>query len=361
MAASAVAAARDTTRLRVFIATPLEAEHVARMRAVAPDRVEVVHEPDLLPPTRYRADHKGDADFRRGDAAEQRWRAHLAAADVVFDIPPDGPDGVSPLALATRMRWIQTSSSGVGPAVARLGLVERGVVVTTARGVHAEPLGEFVFLALLMHARDLAHLRREQAAHRWQRYCGEGLSGRTLGIIGMGEIGRHVARMARHFGMRTLGLLRSGATSSAAELGIDAAFFPDQLHDMLGQTDALVLCAPHTPQTEGMLDAAALRALRPGGALVNIGRGQLIDEPALVQALRCGQVGFAALDVFAEEPLPAHSPLWDMENVLVSPHSASTVARENERITDIFCHNLGCFLDGEPGRMRNLFRTDRGY
>jgi phosphoglycerate dehydrogenase-like enzyme len=349
------------SRLRVVVATPLEADQVERIRGVAPDRVEVLYEPTLLPPTRYRADHKGQSDFRRGADAEARWRTLIGMADVLFDIPPDGPDGHNPVVLAEQLRWVQTTNSGVGPLVARLGLIERGVMVTTARGIHAEPLTEFVFLALLMHVKNLAYLRQEQAAHRWERYCGGGLSGMTLSIVGMGEVGRHVARLARAFGMRTLGLVRDGGEANASTLGVDAVHHRASLHGMLAQSDALVLCAPHTPQTEGMIDTAALGALRPGAVLVNIGRGQLVDEPALIDALRTRHLGFAALDVAAVEPLPADSPLWDLENVLVSPHSASTVATENARITDIFCHNLGCYLDGKVERMRNPFSPDRGY
>ncbi len=127
------------------------------------------------------------------------------------------------------------------------------------------------------------------------------------------------------------------------------------------RADALVLCTPHTPETGSTIDAAAFAAMKPGVVLVNVARGQVIDEPALIEALRTGRVGFAALDVFAVEPLPASSPLWDMPNVIVSPHSASTAASENGKITDIFCRNLGCYLEGRHDDMVNVLDKTRFY
>ena len=139
----------------------------------------------------------------------------------------------------------------------------------------------------------------------------------------------------------------------------------DEPHALFGYTayiaDALVLCAPHTPDTHRMLDRAAFGVLKPGAVLANIARGTLVDEPAMIDALASGRLAFAALDVFDMEPLPADSPLWNMENVLVSPHSASTVFAENTRITDVFCHNLPLFLEGRFDEMRNRFHRDRGY
>ncbi len=346
---------------RLFIATPLEAEHVERIRAVAPGRVQVVYEPDLLPPTRYPADHKGVADFTRAPADERRWREHFADADILFDIPPRHADGSHPVDLAQRVRWIQTTSSGVGPLLAELGLGKRDVIVTTARGVHARALTEFVFLALLVHVRGLPHLQREQAAHRWERYCGEGIAGRTLSIVGMGEVGRRVASVAKAFGMRVAALARPGSVAGAAALGVDTLYRPEALHEMLAVSDALVLSAPHTPETEGLIDRRALYALKRGAVLVNIARGQLVEEGALIDALRERQVGFAALDVVASEPLAPDSVLWDLDNVLISPHSASTVAGENALITDLLCFNLARFLDGRVGEMKNRFDFARGY
>jgi phosphoglycerate dehydrogenase-like enzyme len=130
---------------------------------------------------------------------------------------------------------------------------------------------------------------------------------------------------------------------------------------MLGEADALVLCAPHTPETENIMDRAAFDALKPEVILVNIGRGQLIDEAAMLDRLRDGTIRFAGLDVFRTEPLPVDSPFWDLPNVLINPHSASTSIHENARIVEIFVHNLQCFLDGRPNEMRNILDITRMY
>jgi phosphoglycerate dehydrogenase-like enzyme len=347
--------------LKLVISTPLEVEHVDRIRAVAPDRVEVIHPVDLLPSARFTADHGGPPEFRRSAADERRWSELIASADILWDIPRKRPDGSNPISDAHKLRWVQTTSSGVGPLVNKLGLIERGIEITTARGLHAGPLTEFAFMSMLMRAKNLPHLQKEQAARHWEYTCGDSLEGKTLSIVGLGGIGRRMAATGRVFGMTIAGLLRPGVTGRPGDYGVDELFAWEGWHEMLAGTDALVLCAPSTPDTHRMLDGTAFEALKPGALLVNIARGTLVDEPALIAALESGRLAFAALDVFETEPLPVDSPLWTMNNVLVSPHSASTVYAENARITDVFCHNLPLFLEGRVDEMRNRFHRDRGY
>lgn len=349
------------SKLNVFIATPLEAEHVDRIRAVAPDKVTVTYDPELLPPNRYVADHKGAEGFVRSPEQEERWRAGLVAADILWDFPPPSADGTGGIALATNLKWLQTTSSGVGQQVKTLGLQDRDILITTARGIHARPLSEFVFMALLEHYKGRRHLKGEQRARNWARYCGDGLAGKTLTVIGAGGVGRQVLALGRAFGMHTLALGSPNTQRSAEELGADKVFDASHLHGVLGQTDALVLSVPHTPATERLIDRHAIDALKPGAVLVNVARGQVVDEDAMTKALASGHIAFAALDVFEVEPLPVESPLWDMPNVLISPHSASTVAAENRMITDIFCHNLQCYLDGRFGDMTNVLDKMRMY
>lgn len=351
----------ERDKLRIFISTPLESEHVERIRDVDRERLEVVFEPDLLPTTRYVADHKGMDGFTLTPAQEERFRAHLARADVLWDFPPRLSDGREGLVLATKVKWIQTTSSGVGQRVQRLGLKESDVLITTARGVHAGPLTEFVFLSLLSYVKRLRHLTEEQRAHRWERFCGSELEGKTLAIVGAGGVGLRVAAVAKAFGMRVLALRRPGSEKSASQMGVDVVFAPDELHDMLSESDALVLSVPHTQETERLIDERALSSLKRGAVFVNIARGKVVDEPALIEAIRSGQIAFAGLDVFTVEPLPTESPLWDMPNVLISPHSASTAESENRRITDIFCHNLHCYLSGGYDEMKNVFDKARLY
>jgi phosphoglycerate dehydrogenase-like enzyme len=335
-------------REKIFISSPLEAEHVARIQALAPDRVEVLYAPELLPPTRYRNDHKG-APFTRTAEQAARWEAMLRDATISFDIP-----SAEDLKKAAKLRWIQATSTGVGQQVARIGLRDSDILVTTARGVHARPLAEFVFMALLAHFRGLAHLQAEQRAHRWTRYCADEVGGKTLAIIGAGDLARGSAKVAKGLEMQVIAVARDPAKVRGHNDLFDEVLPSSSLHAALARADAVVVTVPHTPDTERMIDAAAIAAMRPGVAFVNIARGQVVDEPALIAALRSGHVGFAALDVAEVEPLPADSPLWDLPNVLISPHSASTVDSENARITDIFLQNLRCWLDGRRQEMINV-------
>jgi phosphoglycerate dehydrogenase-like enzyme len=334
---------------RIFIATPLAPANVETIRSVDPARVEVIYEPDLLPPIRYAGDH-GGAPFARDKDQQRRWRKALSSADILWDLPRTPDD----MAAASRVKWIQTTSTGVGQDVKALGVQDSDILITTARGVHAGPLAEFVFTALLAHFRGLPHLKTEQRAHRWVRYCGEEVAGKTIAVLGAGDLARGIAKIGQAFDMRVVAVARDVLKERAHAHLFDAVYPTMDLHRVLATSDAFVIAVPHTPGTENMIDEAALRAMKPGIAFVNIGRGQVVDEEALIGRLRSGQVGFACLDVTAVEPLPPESPLWDLPNVLISPHSASTVTTENNKITEIFCHNLRCYLDGRTNDMKNI-------
>jgi phosphoglycerate dehydrogenase-like enzyme len=328
----------------VLIASYLEPVHVRRIEAAMPG-VRVIYEPDLLAPPRFVADHTGRPGFRRTPEQEARFLAHLALSDVLYDfdraLAPRLPT------LAPHLRWIQATSSGIGPFVTNAGLDRSGIRITNAAGIHAVPLAEHTLLSLLYFVKDLPARARDQRAHVWERTCGRELRGMTAGVVGLGAVGREVARTLRAVGVRVVGVRRTPVDDPAA-LHVDEATTPDRLHELLPLCDALVLIAPHTPETEGLIGARELALLPAGAVLVNIARGALVDEDALVAALRSGHLGGAALDVAAVEPLPAESPLWGLPNVLITAHSASTVERENERLTDLFVENLRRFRAGEP-------------
>jgi len=341
---------------RAFISTPLEIEQVERIKSALSGRIDLVYEPDLLPIARFPADHRGH-DQPRTAEQQARWQKHLEQAEFLWDIPPLATLPSADMSWAQNLRWVQCTSSGVGQLVKRLRINETSIIVTTARGVHAEPLAEFALMAILHHIRQYGRLRSDQAAHRWERYCGEGLRGKTVVVIGAGEVGDRVAKVCGFMGMRVAAMSRSLTPELGRERGYDLVFSRSELHDVLAGADALVLCVPHTSETENMIDGAALAAIKPGGVLVNIARGQVVDESALVDTLVSGHLGFAALDVAAVEPLPEDSPLWDMPNVLISPHSASTITPENGLIADLFIYNARSILDGRPDALRNRFNT----
>ena len=333
--------------VRVAIATPLEAELVASIRAVD-ERLEVLYEPDLLPATRYRGDHKGVDGFSRDAEAERRWQDLLGKAEVLFGLPGDSPAGLAGVVRSNpELRWVQGTAAGTGEQLKAAELTEaelERVAITSASGVHVDPLAEFCLLGLLAFTKGLPRLQADQRADRWDHYPVAELQGGTLLILGLGAIGTEVARLAKSFGMRTLGINRRGCSDSPH---VDEAHATHDLHDLLGRADALVVTLPLTEETMGILDAHAIGHIKPGAIVVNVGRGELIDQQALIGALREQRLAGAALDVFATEPLPADSALWDLPNVLVSPHTAALSIHENERISELFTENLGRYLRGE--------------
>jgi phosphoglycerate dehydrogenase-like enzyme len=337
-----------TETVEVMIATPLGEGLVREVEGVD-SRVRVLYDPALLPPTRYPSDHKGEGGFRRDAAGERRWEEMLREAEVLFGIPGDSPEGLAEvLRQAPQLRWIQATSAGAGEQVRAAKLpqeeLER-VSITTSSGVHAGPLAEFCLFGLLAFAKGLPRLLRDKADRRWDHYPTGELNGRTLLVVGLGKIGREVARLASCFGMRTLGLKRH---PGAEVPHVDEVHPQAQLKELIPQADAVVLTLPLTDETRGTVDREAIRLMKPGCIFVNVGRGGVVDEDALIEALKEDRIAGAALDVFRDEPLTPESPLWDLPNVLLSPHTAALSESENERIVALFRENLRRYLDREP-------------
>jgi glyoxylate/hydroxypyruvate reductase len=340
-------------QLRVLIASPLEPRHVARIEAADP-RVSVLYEPGLLPVPRYPADHTG-VPRDLSAAGLDAWAALRRQTDVSFDFDWQAPADMA--ANCPRLRWVQGTSAGIGGFLDRTGLAGTGLVFTTAAGVHGVPLAEFALLGLLYFARGMPELTTAKAARHWQRYAGSQVAGSRSLLVGLGGAGRAVARLLAAAGVEVYGAGRPGHRYDVP--GVTSYVASDQLHQVLPEVDALVLACPLTEQTHGLIGAAELALMPRGSVLVNISRGAVVDEEALVGALRAGHLGGACLDVFATEPLPPASPLWDMPNVIVSPHSAATVAAENGLITDLFIDNLQRWLARRP--LRNTYDRAAGY
>lgn len=339
-------------RLTVLIASYLEPELVETIRKEVP-QVDVVYRPDLLGQPRYIADH--NAPVNRTSEQEAEWCALLAEADILFDFDHTHRDDLPEL--APKVKWIQATSSGIGQFVNRMGYADSmDCIFTTASGVHARPLAEFSLMAMLMFAKDFTYLQSEKEAHHWQRYCAFELAGKTLSIIGLGKIGQEVAKLAQAFDMRVIGT-RHDTTKTTPY--VDQLFAPDDIHAVIKEADFLLLATPHTPETEGLIGAEEFALLPKGAVLINIARGVVIDQEALIASLASGHLRGAALDVTTPEPLPENNPLWDMPQVIISPHSASTSDKENYKITRLFCDNLQRFLKGED--LRNVLDINRLY
>ncbi len=282
-------------------------------------------------------------------------------------MPPDLLD------LAPDLRWLQLHSAGADHLQDH-AVMDSDVAVTTTSGIHAVPIAEYVMASILAFRWRVPLWTRCQRDHhwpsgRWETYARPELRGSTIGILGYGSIGREVARLAQAFGMRVLALSRSGkrADRGYRQAGIgdpegeipDEIYRTEQMGELLPQCDYVVVALPLTSTTTHAIGEAELRAMKPGAYLVNIARGAIVDEEALVRALREGWIGGAGLDVFEEEPLPAGSPLWEMDNALVSPHVAGFTPRYDERAVALFAENLARYLEGEP--LINALDKKQGY
>jgi phosphoglycerate dehydrogenase-like enzyme len=273
------------------------------------------------------------------------------------------------VARAPRLTWVHSATSGVERALTPAAR-DRGIVVTNARGVFTRPIAEHVLMLILAISRRLPQLLELQRERTWQPLEGVELREMTIGIVGYGSIGRAVASLAGAFGARVIALRRNveGPPPAPADGSDDAFPFepapvrivgPDGLHELLGASDIVVLAAPLTPETEDMIDDAALAAMRPDAWLINIARGRLVDDRALLRALGEGRIGGAALDTFREEPLPSSSPFYDLSNVIVTPHTSWSSARVLDRSIELFCDNLRRYAAGQP--LRNVVDPGAGY
>jgi glyoxylate/hydroxypyruvate reductase len=340
-------------RLTIVIGSYLEPDLVDRIRAAQP-AAQVIYEPGLLPVPRYQCDHGGARrDLRAADL--DRWRTLTAQADIFFDFDWLDPDAMT--ARSPRLRWIQATSAGIGAFMRRTGLDRAPVTVTTAAGIHAVPLAEFALTGALHFIKGVPDLRRRQQARHWELYTTRQLAGERALVVGLGGMGRQVVAAFAALGVEVIGLGRDGRSYEVP--GLRRVIGRRDLDAELPAVGILILCCPLTPQTRGLIGREQLALLPPRAVLVNIARGEVVDSGALIEALAAGRLAGACLDVVHPEPLPAGSPLWEMDNVLISPHSASTVAAENAHLTDLFIDNLDRFTSGRP--LRNRYEPERGY
>lgn len=296
--------------------------------------------------------------------------ASVSEVDVLYTaralpLPEDAP----------HLKWVQLHNAGIDHVADHPLLTVGDVAITTTSGIHAVNMAEYVFGQILAVGHRLRHMLEDKAkAHwpedRWARYLPRELRGATLGIVGYGSVGRQVARLADAFGMVVLaikhdlrhlaqeGYVLPGTGDPGAD--IPTRIYPiAALHSFLRECDYVVIAVPLTSATYHLIDAAALDAMKPTAMLINVARGEIVDESALIDALEKGKIAWAALDVFAEEPLPAESPLWALPNALISPHVSGITPQYDERAVDLFAENLRRFVVGEP--LLNVVDRERGY
>lgn len=332
--------------LTVAIAVPLEAEHVESIRAANPT-VTVLYAPELLPPEQFPADHAGDPSFKRTQEQESRYWEMLRSADILYGFPNENAAGLAEIASSQKLQWIQAMAAGAGGAVKAANLSNDDLArikVTSSAGVHALPLAEFAMMGALNGLKRTAELATDQAAKHWPtlRTPTRLASGSNVVITGLGEIGLETARLARALGMNVSGTKRNVEPIEGIDHVTDTAGLPG----LVATADIVINTLPGTPYTEKMINAEIFAAMKPGTVLVNVGRGTVIDEDALLEALNNGTISYACLDVFAVEPLPETSPLWEHPRVMVSPHTSALSSAENRLIAERFIVNLQRFQAG---------------
>jgi phosphoglycerate dehydrogenase-like enzyme len=314
--------------VKILILANLEDRHIAQIEAVAPDA-------ELMVTT--------DRNMAISLAPE-------AEVMVGWNLPREA------IARAPNLRWIHSTAAGVDQLLFP-EVLERDILVTTSSGIHAIPLCEHVFAMMLALSRRLHSAIRQQIHRRWDRRgcVGGELGGGTLGILGLGHIGAELAKRAAAFEMRVIGIKRTPSPVPYVERVLP----PEGLDEVLAESDAVVIALPLTPQTRGLIGERELRLMKPTAFLINVGRGPIVQEQALLRALREGWIAGAALDVFEREPLPPDSPFYDLENVILTPHVAGTSPRYMDRAIPLFCENLARYLRGET--LLNVVDKERGY
>ncbi len=277
----------------------------------------------------------------------------LRQTDILFGLPI--PRRI--LERAPNLKWIQTSTTGFD-FLEGTGVFERGILVTLAR-VHGRSLAEYAMALILMLAKDTPRHWENQRQRRWQRLTTGQLEGKTVGILGLGRLGRALASMARGFDMRLVAIRRSQEKAEHGVQGVDELLPPSHLERLLEQSDFVVVGVPLTAETRGMLGETALRAMKPSAYLINVARGAIVDEAALVTALKEGWIAGAGLDAFITEPLPLDSELWHLPNVIISSHLAGQADSNLAKAVRLFCDNLQRFLAGKE--LLELADREKGY
>jgi D-2-hydroxyacid dehydrogenase (NADP+) len=286
--------------------------------------------------------------------ARQQILGRLAEAEIAL-----GPNRLSPeyFDAAPRLKWFQAVNAGID-RMDRLGLLKRGFTVTTAAGLASASISEYVLGSMIMLAKAMNHYGRAQTEHRWQFKQSAELSGKTCGVVGLGAIGRDTGKRARAFNMRIVASRRTVA-AGATDPGCDLLLPYSELSRLLGESDYVVLAVPLTLETRHLIGAAEFAAMKPTASIINVARGEVIDQEALMAALRDGTIAGAALDVTDPEPLPAEHPLWDFENAIITPHVSGAVENYGYKAAALFADNLRRYLANEP--LKNVAKPELGY
>jgi D-2-hydroxyacid dehydrogenase (NADP+) len=293
------------------------------------------------------------AELRGDNSRKKELDALLAGVDVIYGLIP--PKDL--LARAPDLKWLQMMSAGVD-RLRDTEIWRSQIIITGVSGIHATPIGEFILELMLMFAKGAPQCFQMKQKHEWRRFLPTVLRDKTVGIVGLGHIGWEVARLSKAFGMRVIATRRS-ATKSGTARYVDILFPARRLPSLLKESDFVVIATPHTAETHHFIGERELGLMKPTAYIINIARGGIIDEAALIKALDEKRIAGAGLDVTEREPLPPESRLWDFPNVILSPHVAGGHEDYMVHATELFCDNLKRYLAGK--RLKNVIDRKKGY
>ena len=332
-----------------YFGSPADAEVIAAFDS----RVEVVYAPYVdVGALDFMRSYRG-GDIRAVEEDTGEFHRRVGEAEVIFGTGL--PKNI--LELAPNLKWVHAYAAGVD-SLAGTGLLEGSVSLTSSKGINGPPIAEFCLMFMLMNEKDMVKRIGAQACREWTRYSNGLLAGKTVGVIGLGTIGSSVAQRSAACDMRVLATRRTLVPGQVVP-GVDQVFPSNRLSDMLAQSDYVVVAVSLTGETRGMIGQAQFEAVKPGAFFINVSRGEVVDEAALLDALKSGRLGGAALDVFTQEPLPDDSEFWGLPNVIVTPHNTGGLNDYNDRATRFFCENLRRYLDGQP--LESTIDPVKGY
>jgi len=331
----------NTDSINLLITTPFSEESLQMISSISP-RIKLQDVSGLV-----RAEYRGDK------SAAGKLDILLQEAEVIYSarLP------AKVLERAPNLKWIQVTSAGVDRFLTG-EMLQSPVILTNASGIHATPIGEFILQFMLMFAKQAPFCFEMKQKKEWQRFSATTLRDKTVGIVGLGSIGKEAARLCKAFGMRVIAVRRSAKQAGRAG-NVDRLLPPSGLPELLSESDYVVITLPYTPETSGLIGAEELRLMKSTAYIINIGRGRIIQEEALIEALTEKRIAGAGLDVFATEPLPPDSKLWELPNVIYSPHVSGGMEKYDVEATRLFCDNLTRYLNGK--RLRNIINKKRGY
>lgn len=317
--------------IKIVLTSPIDEQNVQKIKSVS-DHIHV----DQVSPLVV-AEKKGDFAYK------EKLTLLLQQAEVIYGWIHQFPEDL--LERTSRLKWIQVMSAGVDRLPEKI--MKSHIRIVTAGGLHRTPMGEVVLEMMLMFAKDAPSCLLMKQAREWRRFKPKLLKGQTVGILGLGVIGREIARLCKAFDMTVTGIRRSAGPERPFP-EVDRVYPRERLHELLAESDFIVLALPLTKETKGLIGEKELRSMKPSAYLINVARGAIVDEGALLRALEEKWIAGAGLDVFIKEPLPSESKFYALPNVIFSPHISGDMPNYEVRATEIFCENLRRFLAGEP-------------